>query len=460
MSEEMLEQKLSKMRLTYEEEFEQLARQFEEMKKDVDDAREREERMKKIIETQEGQIIQMNNLYEAAGRDQLKGDDENAIDGPIEGEEQQELLDFVIEMSENPESVHPDSIEVVNKANDLLQQPFDFYGFSIALNYEQQIDIANRKYIMFYKKKINDLLNESERISMELETNQRLIKTFEQASEKSARKIKELEIKEAIVAEERTTLKKEAERKVKKLSIEYIELYKDLGKQFDKYKEFIVFELESHENIRTGLEKVISKKEDEIDQLKEALSIPRQHFKFIENLTAEQIVKQKDEIVQEMAANMGVPPDKLLSVLYKKEAAKRAKAEVEAGFKEETQGEDNEAQQVDPKEPSSPTSPGKKKESLGADAKKEEAKSGLQNRAGSLAAGSPMLQRDLSVATIISKATADTMEGSLIAPPSKFGTQKQYKPLGDFASRQGKRKKDPEKEREASKSPDKQKEKT
>ena len=44
-----------------------------------------------------------------------------------------------------------------------------------------------------------------------------------------------------------------------------------------------------------------------------------------------------------MAANMGVPPDKLLSVLYKKEAAKRAKAEVEAGFKEETQGEDNEA---------------------------------------------------------------------------------------------------------------------
>ena len=75
------------MRLTYEEEFEQLAKQFEEMKKDVDDARDREERMKKIIETQEGQIVQMNNLYEAAGRDQIKGDDENAIDGPIEGEE-------------------------------------------------------------------------------------------------------------------------------------------------------------------------------------------------------------------------------------------------------------------------------------------------------------------------------------------------------------------------------------
>ena len=122
---------------------------------------------------------------------------------------------------------------------------------------------------MFYKKAINDLLNEKEAISMELESNRRLLKTFEQASEKSARKIKELEIKEAIVNEMKNTLVKEADRKVKKLSVEYVELYKELGKQFDKYKEFIVFELESHENIRTGLEKVISKKEDEIDQLKD-----------------------------------------------------------------------------------------------------------------------------------------------------------------------------------------------
>ena len=52
-----------------------------------------------------------------------------------------------------------------------------------------------------------------------------------------------------------------------------------------------------------------------------------------------------------MAANMGIPPDKLLSVLYKKEAAKRAKADVDAGLKEENEGGDNEAQAVDANEP-------------------------------------------------------------------------------------------------------------
>ena len=69
MSEEMLETKLTKMRLTYEQEFEWLAKQFEEIKKEIDEAKDKENRMKTIIETQEGQIVQMNNLYEAAGRD-------------------------------------------------------------------------------------------------------------------------------------------------------------------------------------------------------------------------------------------------------------------------------------------------------------------------------------------------------------------------------------------------------
>ena len=50
MSEEMLETKLTKMRETYEEEFEQLASQFETIKADIDEARAREDKMKRIIE--------------------------------------------------------------------------------------------------------------------------------------------------------------------------------------------------------------------------------------------------------------------------------------------------------------------------------------------------------------------------------------------------------------------------
>ena len=81
-------------------------------------------------------------------------------------------------MDEDPDSVHADVPEIVNEGDVLLKQPFDFYGFSIALNYEQQIDIANRGYIKFYKKKLDDLLNKQEAIQMELQSNQRLVNTF------------------------------------------------------------------------------------------------------------------------------------------------------------------------------------------------------------------------------------------------------------------------------------------
>lgn len=174
-------------------------------------------------------------------------------------------MNFVAEMNDNPDSVHPEAVETVTKADKMLSSPFDFYGFSIALNINDQIDISNKAYVRFYKKKINDILMDKEAVQTELESNQRLLNTFKQASERSARKIKELEIKEAIVQQERITLKLEADRKVKKIALEYVELYKQLAKQFEKYKEFIIFELESHEMIRNGLEKVIRGKEDDID---------------------------------------------------------------------------------------------------------------------------------------------------------------------------------------------------
>lgn len=63
--------------------------------------------------------------------------------------------------------------------------------------------------------------------------------------------------------------------------------------------------------------------------------MPRQHYRYIENLQAEEIVKQKGEIIAEMANNMGVPEDKLLEVLYRSEAARKAKAEVKQALNED-----------------------------------------------------------------------------------------------------------------------------
>lgn len=93
------------------------------------------------------------------------------MEEPIEGNDQISLMNFVSEMNDNPDSVHPETVETVTKADKLLSSPFDFYGFNIALNINDQIDISNRAYVRFYKKKINDILMDKEAVQTELESN-------------------------------------------------------------------------------------------------------------------------------------------------------------------------------------------------------------------------------------------------------------------------------------------------
>jgi hypothetical protein len=86
-------------------------------------------------------------------------------------------------------------------------------------------------------------------------------------------------------------------------------VFKELDVTYNKYKDFISNEFEVWESVKLGLEKIISKKEDEIEELKDALSLPRKHYKFIDNLTADQIVEQKNLIITEIARDQGIPPE-------------------------------------------------------------------------------------------------------------------------------------------------------
>jgi hypothetical protein len=60
----------------------------------------------------------------------------------------------------------------------------------------------------------------------------------------------------------------------------------------------------------------IKDRERDIEDLKETLKVPRQHFRYIERLTTEEIIKQKDVILQELALNLGVPLEGLISKMY------------------------------------------------------------------------------------------------------------------------------------------------
>ena len=118
--------------------------------------------------------------------------------------------------------------------------------------------------------------------------------------------------------EEKKSILKSNSNKLMRVSNQFVTVFKELHTKFMKYKEYCVFEFENHEQIRAELEKIISKKELYIDELKDALSVPRQHYKHIDNRMADEIIMQKEEIINSMSMNMGIPAEKLLETLYEK----------------------------------------------------------------------------------------------------------------------------------------------
>jgi hypothetical protein len=57
-----------------------------------------------------------------------------------------------------------------------------------------------------------------------------------------------------------------------------------------------------------GKDKLIKNLQHELGEFKLALRIPRQHYKYIEKLRFEELMEQRDEIVEKMKKKYGVDP--------------------------------------------------------------------------------------------------------------------------------------------------------
>jgi len=67
-----------------------------------------------------------------------------------------------------------------------------------------------------------------------------------------------------------------------------------LGEEFERYKEFVVQEIENHDETERVLQRIITRNEVNIDELEKALSMPRKHYSHIDKLQAADIILQKN----------------------------------------------------------------------------------------------------------------------------------------------------------------------
>ena len=126
-------------------------------------------------------------------------------------------------MEEDEDNIDPLAKVVYQQGDLLLNNPFDFYGTALSLNSEQQIDLANRNIVRFYRVKINQLYFDIQGLQGELFATRSLVQDLKAQTIVTERKIQELIVREKIAIEEKQDVINKYNRRIATISKDYVE---------------------------------------------------------------------------------------------------------------------------------------------------------------------------------------------------------------------------------------------
>ena len=189
-----------------------------------------------------------------------------------------------------------------------LKQPFSFYSFGVKINEENCEDIASQVYPRQLEAQIMDLVVEKDVTMNELQSVRKMTKTFKQTEEQSNKKIFELQMKYEMAKEEKTIAAEGFDKRLNQLIRDFVKMYKNLGAEFIKYKDYVQKEIDIQARILEFKEKEIAEQGKEIGEYRLCLKIPRQHYKYIEKLRFDELIVQREEIRERYKKKYGIDP--------------------------------------------------------------------------------------------------------------------------------------------------------
>ena len=99
---EIIQQRMDACKKAYNEEFEILAKNFETVKNTLDKMTRQKEHLTSIMEHQEAKIASLEKMIYGTGYDLVLSDKGKDLRRPIQGHDQGEILDYIIDLQEDP----------------------------------------------------------------------------------------------------------------------------------------------------------------------------------------------------------------------------------------------------------------------------------------------------------------------------------------------------------------------
>lgn len=115
--EKLMHQRMEGLRKCYEEEFEHLCLQFEVAQKELDQAQREMKYMRAKMNEQEVKISAFQKMIEGTGNDLIISDDAHDMNTLVEGKDPEEIIEYVIELQEDPLSIELGPRKIYEGAN-------------------------------------------------------------------------------------------------------------------------------------------------------------------------------------------------------------------------------------------------------------------------------------------------------------------------------------------------------
>ena len=116
-----------------------------------------------------------------------------------------------------------------------------------------------------------------------------------------------------MIKEEKDAAAEGFDKRLNTLIRNFVKEFNRIGDNYLQYKEFVKHEFDILNLIIEQKNKTIEQKDFEVGEYQMALKIPRQHYKHIEKLRFEEIMKQRDEIIAKLKKKYGVDPTKQMA---------------------------------------------------------------------------------------------------------------------------------------------------
>ena len=173
----------------------------------------------------------------------------------------------------------------------------------------------NRMYNRLLEKDLIDMVGRNEIMNSEVKSVKKVIAQLKKTEEESYKKIHELQMRCDMQKEEMQQKTEAFEKRINTLIRDFVKVFKKLASEFQNFKSYASRENDVFNSLITKKDDVIERQKFEIDEYKLALRIPRQHYKYIEKLKFEELMKQRDEIIKKLKKKFGVDQEKALAML-------------------------------------------------------------------------------------------------------------------------------------------------